>query len=357
MPRTLQLDVTKNGVLQATIDLLEDTSAMVDRSSGKRVKLADPSKRGAIRLGKDPKLNDIPCEHPSVSQLHCVLQLGFNPMFDRKDDQPVVDEDDDDADEPSYVHLFDVGSSNGTFLVGSKEPVKSGRHVALSNGMMFRLAASSRIYRVHWRSGRPQPEVLADPAGASRKRPREEEEERGEKHGADSNANLGSDSDEDSGADGGPRERSTKVKVSYSKYMEHKERVEAQGRRRDEDEDGGFDQADLLLRSEGEGGNYSEMSFARLQRLETALQKALQEESVKKSTTMDDEAATKSYNRRRSLEVQLLQVGNAMQRLRNHSAMGSSGSSAARRGQATSLPAPRVVEILPTTNSETPKSA
>jgi hypothetical protein len=109
------LEVFREGILMAEYDLLEDTPIPVaslegakDHSSLSATPLLKPHHPSYWIVGKDPAKCDIVAEHMTVSKQHCVVQCGWNPANTASAS----------SSQPVFVHLYDLQSSNGTYVLG-----------------------------------------------------------------------------------------------------------------------------------------------------------------------------------------------------------------------------------------------
>lgn len=90
------------------------------------------SKQSAYLFGRESKVCDILCEHPSLSRQHCVLQ--YRAVSDKHDANVVR----------CKPYLMDLGSANGTFINGKR--LEDARYYELRKKDVVTIGASTREY-------------------------------------------------------------------------------------------------------------------------------------------------------------------------------------------------------------------
>jgi hypothetical protein len=327
-PLTVSLDVLRDGALLESYDLLEefpdrfptDGSANQQPTAAQEGPKVEPKLLGAIRLGKDKVTGaDILCAHESISKLHCVLQVGINPalcvptwksastsstksaaaiLLRGPDEDEGEDEEESPEDLVSYVHLYDVGSSNGSYLIpgdGHKpQRLTPFRHFGLGNGALFRLGSSTRTYRVRWSLPLAGPISLPKVGGIlppqkSRKRTR-------------SGESTSSDDDDDA--------QPGHIQISFSKKLEAKRELEEKGVQRmtQADLDALDDNGASVLAGVLPDASLHRMSYAELQRMKEKI-----------SNELAGDQTELEQHRQLNLRKQLNAIEGALIRLRDAS--------------------------------------
>uniref|UniRef100_A0A0K0DGC7 FHA domain-containing protein n=1 Tax=Angiostrongylus cantonensis TaxID=6313 RepID=A0A0K0DGC7_ANGCA len=93
-------------------------------------------RQSAYLIGRDRKIADLPIDHPSCSKQHAVLQYRSVP-FERVDGTKA---------RRVLPYIIDLGSSNGTFLNGSK--IEPQRYVELKEKDVLKFGFSTREFVV-----------------------------------------------------------------------------------------------------------------------------------------------------------------------------------------------------------------
>ncbi|KAK8799486.1 hypothetical protein WA158_006035 [Blastocystis sp. Blastoise] len=100
-PHPISLEVSKNGVALETIDI---------------------SKQPFYIIGRNSDLCDIVPEHPSLSRIHAILQMG----------------------QDNKAFIMDDQSTHGTFI--NKQQIKTSEYIELHDGDLIQFGGSNRIY-------------------------------------------------------------------------------------------------------------------------------------------------------------------------------------------------------------------
>ena len=90
-------------------------------------------RQSAFLMGRNSIICDIPIHHPSISQQHCIFQYRAVNRKIRGVEKRVV-----------LPYIFDLNSSNGTFLNGEK--IKPQRYYELKEKDNLQFGLSSKEY-------------------------------------------------------------------------------------------------------------------------------------------------------------------------------------------------------------------